>query len=130
MDQDCFVNRELSWLEFNHRVLDNADYYRIPLCERMNFLSIFQSNLDEFFMVRIGSLIDQKFLDDGMVDTKTGMTPSGQIEASLEKVRTLCAQRDKTYYKLLDELGRQGISLIQTEEIKQKNQVKKRTFLF
>lgn len=68
----CFVNRELSWLQFNRRVLEEAEDPANPLCERLNFAAIFQSNLDEFYMVRVGALMDT--LDMGVTDDKTGMT--------------------------------------------------------
>jgi len=113
----CFVNRELSWLEFNRRVLENAADPGTPLCERLNFISIFQSNLDEFFMVRIGSLHDQKLLDDGTRDNKTGMTPSRQIESALDRIRLLCRFRDQVYNGLMKEMNREGISIVRFSEV-------------
>ena len=85
-----YANREISWLAFNQRVLENASDKNVPLCERLNFFSIFQTNLDEFFMVRIGSLHDQQLLDNGVRENKTGMTPSRQIEAALNEIQKTC----------------------------------------
>lgn len=113
----CYVNRELSWLNFNLRVLNNADDKRTPLCERLNFFSIFQSNLDEFFMVRIGSLHDQQILNDAVRENKTGMTPSAQIQASLEKISEICKKRDEVYTSLLEDLKKQHIHIVRFSEI-------------
>ena len=110
--ETCFENRELSWLRFNERVLEEAEDTRNPLCERLTFLSIFQSNLDEFFMVRIGSLHDQQLLDDESRDNKTNMTAGEQIEAALTRIRELCHRRDRCYAMLTEPLKEQGISLV------------------
>lgn len=112
MDNVCFENRELSWLRFNERVLEEAEDERVPLCERLSFLSIFQSNLDEFFMVRIGSLHDQMLLDKESRENKTNMTPGEQIDAALRRIRALCHRRDSAYGALLERLGEQGISIV------------------
>ncbi len=122
MEHTCFENRELSWLRFNERVLEEAEDERVPLCERLSFLSIFQSNLDEFFMVRIGSLHDQMLLDKEARENKTLMTSGEQIDAAMERIRELCHRRDKTYAALLDKLGEQGISIVNFRSISQESE--------
>lgn len=117
MENTCFENRELSWLRFNERVLEEAEDERLPLCERLTFLSIFQSNLDEFFMVRIGSLHDQKLLDKEARENKTHMTPGEQIDAAISRIRDLCARRDTAYKALLGKLTEQGITLVDFHSI-------------
>ena len=117
MDVQCFENRELSWLRFNERVLEEAEDERVPLCERLSFLSIFQSNLDEFFMVRIGSLHDQMLLDSLSRDNKTNMTPGEQIDAAVRRTRELCHRRDRAWSKLLGLLGEQGITMVDFRHI-------------
>lgn len=112
METTCFENRELSWLRFNERVLEEAEDERVPLCERLTFLSIFQSNLDEFFMVRIGSLHDQMLLDKEARENKTGMTPGEQIDAALSRIRELCHRRDQAYAALLERLEEEGVTIV------------------
>lgn len=89
-----FINRELSWLKFNKRVLEQSRAPEVPVFERQKFVSIFTSNLDEFFMVRVGSLRDMALLGDDYTDNKTGMTPLQQLEAIYRDVRPLYALRD------------------------------------
>ena len=118
---NCLENRELSWLRFNERVLEEAEDERVPLCERLTFLSIFQSNLDEFFMVRIGSLHDQMLLDKESRENKTRMTPGEQIDACINRIRELCHRRDRTYAALLERLHEQGVSIVNFREISQES---------
>ena len=122
METNCFENRELSWLRFNERVLEEAEDARVPLCERLTFLSIFQSNLDEFFMVRIGSLHDQMLLDKEARENKTHMTPGEQIDAALARIRTLCHRRDRTYDELMDKLREQGVSIVDFRSISKESE--------
>ena len=106
-----YINRELSWLKFNERVLEEAEDARVPLCERLSFASIYQSNLDEFFMVRVGSLVDQEHLTPKMRDNKTFLTPKKQIDAVLSRVRELGSRRDAVYHRLTEELEAQGVMI-------------------
>jgi len=116
----CYVNRELSWLQFNKRVLEEAESRDNPLFERMNFLSIFQSNLDEFYMVRVGILLDT--LDDGVTDDKLGMTSGEQVDAVLERTRELLKERDRIYRELMGELAGQGVELCRFRDLSAKSQ--------
>lgn len=109
--KQVFMNRELSWLKFNERVLEEAEDERVPLCERLSFASIYQSNLDEFFMVRVGSLQDQMLLGKKIRDNKTNMTPGEQITEILKKVRELSGRRDRAYNTLMEKLEPYGVRL-------------------
>ena len=86
-------NRELSWLRFNQRVLEEAQDESVPLLERMKFVSIFTSNLDEFFMIRVGSLYDMASVDSKTLDSRSGMTPKEQLDKIYEAVAPLYKER-------------------------------------
>ena len=103
--QECYANRELSWLKFNERVLDEAASHHVPLCERMAFFSIFQSNLDEFFMVRVGALYDQMLADNQARENKTWMTSEEQLQAIFEKTRIISQRKDHIYKQYMEEQG-------------------------
>lgn len=107
-----YENRELSWLKFNERVLEEAEDERTPLCERLSFISIFQTNLDEFFMVRVGSLHDQMLVEEDARERKTHMTPGQQLEAIRARTAELLARKDAIYAKLMKELEKEDIRII------------------
>lgn len=113
-----YVNRELSWLKFNERVLEEAKRDGVPLCEKLSFLSIFQSNLDEFFMVRVGSLEDQKLLSGENRENKTHMTPHEQITAILQKVKELNNEKDEIYTKLMSQINKEGVRLVGFKDLR------------
>ena len=113
-----YVNRELSWLKFNERVLEEAKRDGVPLCEKLSFLSIFQSNLDEFFMVRVGSLEDQKLLSGENRENKTHMTPQEQIVAILKKVKELNNEKDEIYTRLMSQVNKEGIRLVGFKDLR------------
>ena len=102
-------NRELSWLTFDERVLDQGAAEGVPLLERLNFISIFWSNLQEFFMVRVGSLTDLSLLKKQVLDSKTGMNPSEQIAAIHKRCHELYPIQEKTYEQLRSKLADHGV---------------------
>ena len=113
----CYENRELSWLKFNERVLDEASDKDVPLCERLSFASIFQSNLDEFFMVRVGSLHDQMLFSETKRESKTNMTAGEQLSHIFKAARDLTRKKDHTYRHLMDELKEYGVELLNFSDI-------------
>lgn len=109
---NVYMNRELSWLKFNERVLEEAENPEVPLCERMTFVSIYQSNLDEFFRVRVGSLQDQMLINTEIRENKTKMTSAEQIRAIIKVVKKLNQRKDKAYEKLMKKIEDYGITFI------------------
>ena len=112
-----YMNRELSWLKFNERVLEEAENPEVPLCERLTFASIYQSNLDEFFMVRVGSLYDQTLLDKVICENKTGMTSQEQINAILKRTRQINKRKEAVYEDLMARVAEQGIRILRFNEL-------------
>ncbi|MDY2936751.1 MAG: polyphosphate kinase 1 [Fusicatenibacter sp.] len=106
------MNRELSWLKFNERVLNEAGNPRVPLAERLTFASIYQSNLDEFYSVRVGTLMDQMESSEEVRENKTNMTSEEQVKAILKVTRELDQKKAAVYEQLMGELEPKGVRLI------------------
>ena len=117
---ECRENRELSWLKFNDRVLMQAKDTKVPLGEKLNFVSIFQTNLDEFFMVRIGSLIDQVLFYPASKENKTGMTGEEQLKACLKRIHYLNKKKDTIYANIMNELKEYGWGIVKYQDLKNK----------
>lgn len=120
-------NRELSWLEFNKRVLEEARDITVPLLERLKFVAIFTSNLDEFFMIRVGSLFDMAHTDANAIDSRSGMTAGEQLAKIYEAVTPLYKEREKTYADIKKQLHPYGVCGLDFKELEQneKKYVKK-----
>lgn len=107
-----YTNRELSWLSFNERVLNEAANPNVPLAERLTFASIFQTNLDEFFMVRVGTLMTQMNSKNKICENKTGMTSEAQVSSILYRVKELEKKKARIFEQLMGELEPEGIRII------------------
>ena len=113
----CTQNRELSWLRFNRRVLEEAGDGTVPLLERLKFISIFTSNLDEFFMVRVGNLFDLSLVSPDEIDNKTGLTPAGQLEEIYSVIPGLIEIKNRLYTEVDALLRQQGICDLTMDEL-------------
>ena len=110
MSKKVYDNREFSWLKFNMRVLEEAQDSSVPIMERLKFASIYSSNLDEFFMVRVGALVDQSLIDDNEKDSKTKLRPSEQLAEIYSRVAKFAEKKDKTFATICRELELKGVS--------------------
>ena len=121
MADTIYMNRELSWLKFNERVLEEAENPENPLCERLTFASIYQSNLDEFYMVRVGSLVDQMLLVKDIRENKTNMTPKEQLDAILARTKKLNRKRDVVYEEIMESLEEYGVHMLNFHKIEKED---------
>lgn len=121
MADTIYMNRELSWLKFNERVLEEAENPENPLCERLTFASIYQSNLDEFYMVRVGSLVDQMLLAKDIRENKTNMTPEEQLDVILARTKKLNRKRDVVYEEIMENLEQYGVHMLNFHKIEKED---------
>lgn len=121
MADTIYMNRELSWLKFNERVLEEAENPENPLCERLTFASIYQSNLDDFYMVRVGSLVDQMLLAKDIRENKTNMTPKEQLDAILARTKKLNRKRDVVYEEIMESLEEYGVHMLNFHKIEKED---------
>ena len=125
---ELFFNRELSWLEFNQRVLDEARDPSVPLLERLKFLTIVRSNLEEFFMVRVAGLLEQHA--EGVTETPPdGMTPSEQLDATARRVADMIDEISETFLgHILPLLSDEGVSLLRPADLDAESQARLRRY--
>ena len=121
MADTIYMNREVSWLKFNERVLEEAENPENPLCERLTFASIYQSNLDEFYMVRVGSLVDQMLLAKDIRENKTNMTPKEQLDVILARTKKLNRKRDVVYEEIMESLEEYGVHMLNFHKIEKED---------
>ena len=118
-----YMNRELSWLKFNERVLDEAGNPKVPLAERLSFISIYQSNLDEFYRVRMGSLMDQLGASHTIRENKPYLSSKEQIDAILKKTKQLDQKKSLIYEQLMGELEPEGVRIINFNKLSEKERI-------
>lgn len=109
MKQPYYENRELSWIRFNERVLEEAEDANVPLLEQLSFSAIYQSNLDEFVMVRVGAMLDRMEETPKQKDSRTGLKPKKQLEAMLSGIAALLPRKDRAYFRTMEQLRLYGI---------------------
>ncbi len=109
MPKPYYENRELSWIRFNTRVLEEAEDPAVPLLEQLSFSAIYQSNLDEFVMVRVGTMLDRMQDMPKKKDSRTGMTPKQQLNAMLQEITALLPRKDAAYFRTMEQLRPHGI---------------------
>lgn len=123
LPMDLLVNRELSWLQFNKRCLSEALRPDVPLFERLKFAAIYFSNLDEFFMVRVGSLTDQSIMYPDKLDDKTGWNAEQQVQHMLEMVHSFEPMADEMYHSLKTKLEQKGIDFVDFKKLSKMEQI-------
>ena len=109
MSQPYYMNRELSWIAFNERVLEEAEDPRVPLLEQLSFSAIYQSNLDEFVQVRVGAMLDRIQSAPRLKDSRSGMNAREQLSAMLREINTLIPRKDRAYHNTMEQLRDYGI---------------------